>query len=314
MTGKMVGETLNGLIPRLEKMSDTPGLDVQVLMAYLLGKPRVWVMAHPETLLNEKQSTTLESLVARLAHGEPLPYVLGSWEFFGLEFYITPDVLIPRPETEILVERALAWLRHRLIAPPAGGLQNRQANQQKTVEADRELLRAFDIGTGCGCIAISLAVNLPEVHMLATDISPAAIAVARRNAARQHVAHRVEFFCCDLFPTKKDEGRRNAESTSSVDLIVANLPYIPTQPLQNLPVHLHEPGVALDGGADGLALIRRLLIEAAQRLAPGGLLLLEIESSQGTAVLSLAYDAFSRAEIHLHKDLSGHDRLLEVQV
>ncbi len=314
MTGKRVGDTLDALIPRLKMMSDTPGLDVQVLMAHLLGKPRAWVMAHPEAHLSKKQSATLESLASRLAHGEPLPYLLGSWEFFGLDFYLTPEVLIPRPETEILVERALAWVQHRLIASQVGGLRGRQAMQRKTGEAGREMLQAFEIGTGSGCIAISLAVNIPEVQMIATDISPAAIEVARRNAARHHVADRVEFFCCDLFPTAKDEGRRDAGFTSSVDLIAANLPYIPTQPLQNLPVSLHEPGIALDGGSDGLALNRRLLTEAVQRLAPGGLLLMEIESSQGTSVLSMACDAFSRAEIHLHKDLSGHDRLLEVQI
>jgi release factor glutamine methyltransferase len=268
------------LIPRLERISDTAGLDAQVLLARVLEKPRSWVLAHPEAPLPRGRAVALESLVRRLEKGKPLPYVLGRWEFFGLEFEVTPDVLIPRPETELLVERALAWLR---------------ANPSRR--------RAADIGTGSGCIAISLAANLPDLRVMATDLSLTALAVADRNACRNRVADQVEFCCCDLFPDRV-----------GFDLILANLPYIPTEALRRLPVYGREPALALDGGQDGLVLCRRLLEQVPDRLVSGGLLLMEIEASQGPRAVSLAYDIFSEAQIHLHQDLAGHDRLLEVQI
>jgi release factor glutamine methyltransferase len=286
MTNKTVGATLDGLIPRLEKTSDSPGLDAQVVLARVLEKPRSWVVAHPEAPLTRSRSAALEALVARLEKGKPLPYVLGRWDFFGLEFEVTPDVLIPRPETEMLVERALAWLRKR-------GMGNGES-------------RVLDVGTGSGCIAISLAVNAPQLRVTATDVSIAALKVARRNAEKLHVSDRITFLEADLIP--------DPLLPDPFSLILANLPYIPTQTLRALPIYDREPTVALDGGMDGLVLIRKLLSQAPDLLAPGGLLLMEIEASEGPAALSLAYDAFSEAEIHLHKDLAGRDRLLEVQI
>jgi release factor glutamine methyltransferase len=277
---RTVGTTLAGLVPRLESVSETPGLDAQVLLARIMEKPRSWVLAHPEAPLTRTRANALEGMVRRLERGNPLPYVLGNWEFFGLEFEVTPDVLIPRPETELLVERAIAWLR---------------ANPSRR--------RAVDVGTGSGCIAVSLAANLPDIRVMATDISPAALAVAGRNAEKNRVAGRVEYCCCDLFPDRV-----------GFDLILANLPYIPTETLKKLPICGREPALALDGGPDGLAVIRRLLEQVPDRLMPGGLLLMELEASQGPRVLSLAYDGFSEAEIHLHQDLAERDRLLEVQV
>jgi release factor glutamine methyltransferase len=286
MANKTVETILDGLIPRLEKTSDTPGLDANVVLARVLEKPRSWVVAHPEAPLTRSRSAALEAMVARLEKGEPLPYVLGRWEFFSLEFEVTPDVLIPRPETEMLVERALAWLRKQ-------GTGNGES-------------RVLDVGTGSGCIAIALAVNVADLHVTATDISPQALAVARRNAEKNHVLDRVTFLEADLIP--------NPLLPDPFSLIVANLPYIPTKALHRLPIYGREPTVALDGGMNGLVLIRKLLSHAPDLLPPGGLLLMEIEASEGPAALSLAYDAFSEAEIHLHKDLTGRDRLLEVQV
>jgi release factor glutamine methyltransferase len=283
--GRTVGETLDGLIFRLEKISDMPALDAQVLMARLLDVPRSWVLAHPEARLTGNRSGALEALVARLEGGEPLPYVLGAWEFFGQEFEVTPDVLIPRPETELLVERAIAWLR-------------------KSERESREL-RVMDVGTGSGCIAISLAVHVPGLSITATDISPAALKVARRNAKKMSVSGCITFLETDLFP--------NACNPDSFFLIVANPPYIPTNTLYEIPVYGREPTLALDGGSDGLVLIRRIFKEVPNRLVSGGLFLMEIEASQGQVVLSLASDSFPKARIHLHKDLAGHDRLLEVQ-
>jgi release factor glutamine methyltransferase len=277
---RTVGTALDDLNFRLKKHSDTPGLDAQEVLARVLDRPRSWVMTHPEALLSSKPAAALDDMVTRLERGEPLPYVLGRWEFFGLEFEVTPDVLIPRPETELLVERAIGWLQ---------------------THPDRH--HAADVGTGSGCIAIALAVNILDLQVMGCDISPAAVKTAQRNAGRHAVGARVEFLCCDLFPPEYQ-----------CDLIVANLPYIPTQALHQLPIYGHEPTMALDGGVDGLRLIRGLLNAAPKALVPGGLLLMEIEASEGPAALSLAYDGFDKAEIHLHKDLAGRDRILEVQI
>jgi release factor glutamine methyltransferase len=277
---KTVGAVYNNLISRLEKNSETPGLDAQELLARVLDRPCSWVIAHPEASLTHARAALLENLVARLESGNPLPYVLGRWEFFGLVFEVTPDVLIPRPETELLVERAIVWL-----------------------QAHPDRRHAVDVGTGSGCIGIALAANVPDLQVMASDISMEALDIAQRNAIKNGVGKRMEFVCCDLFPPELE-----------FDLIIANLPYIPTKTLKGLPIYGREPTLALDGGADGLTLIRRLLTAAPDRLVTGGLLLMEIEASEGPMALSLACDAFAEAEIHLHKDLEGRDRILEIQV
>jgi release factor glutamine methyltransferase len=271
---------LDEVFTRLEKVSDTPGLDAQVVLANLLERSRSWMMAHPEMPLTGDQSLALEHMLKRLEDGEPLPYVLGRWEFFGLEFDVSKEVLIPRPETELLVERAAAWL---------------QAHPLYT--------RVADIGTGCGCIGISLALNVPWITVMATDISSKALELARWNAVKHGVESRIEFVQQDLLPNGEE-----------FHLIVSNPPYIPTATLHKLPIFGREPTLALDGGTDGLDLVRRILMAAPNCLTPGGLFLMEIEASEGPAVVSLAYDAFSEAQIHLHKDLSGNERLLEIQV
>ncbi|KAF0107047.1 MAG: release factor glutamine methyltransferase [Anaerolineaceae bacterium] len=298
MMDATVQSALDSLAERLRARSDTPELDAQVLLANVLRKPRSWLAAHPEARLDPEPAAALEASARRVEGGEPLPYVLGEWEFFGLAFAVTPDVLIPRPETELLVERALSWMRQRLTL-------KRQAGMAKSAEADSPL-RVLDVGTGSGCIAIALAANAPEARVTATDISPAALTVARRNAERLGVANRVTFLEADLFP--------NPLLPDPYSLIVANLPYIPTATLHGLPIFGREPALALDGGADGLALIRRLLAKAPEALAPGGMMLLEIEAAEGPAVLALARAAFSGARIDLHQDLAGRDRLLEIQV
>lgn len=267
-----------------------PSLDAQVLLAHVLAKSRTWVLAHPEAELTAEQQEHLEGSVARLQAGEPLPYVLGHWEFFGLEFKVTPEVLIPRPETELLVELALDWLRSHPVARTA-----------------------IDIGTGSGCIAISLAAHLPDLHIAATDLSNAALQVAHLNAQKHGVADQINFIQADLLHQLRDESSMLTVQPSAFKLISANLPYIPTETLHGLQVFQHEPTVALDGGVDGLDLIRRLLNQAPAYLAPHGLLLLEIEYRQGQQVLALAQEAFPRAKVEVIKDLSGHDRIIRVE-
>lgn len=264
---------------------ETAQLDAQVLLAHILNKTRTWIIAHPETLLTKSQLALVHESTSRLQAGEPLPYILGHREFYGLDFELTPDVLIPRPETELLVERAIKWL----VASP----------ERRTIA---------DIGTGSGCIAIAIAKTIPDAIVTATDISFPALKVARRNAIKYSVTKRVNFLQCDLLPPHPDF----LPTDLHYDLICANLPYIPTETLHGLEVFGREPALALDGGPDGLDAIRKLLKIAPDWLAPGGMILLEIEASQGLAAISLAYDSFDNAELYLRKDFAGRHRLVEI--
>jgi release factor glutamine methyltransferase len=272
---------LSDITSSLDPVSDTPALDASVLLAHILHKPRTWVLAHPELILTNEQQHELNEALALLESGEPFPYVIGHWEFFGLDFEITPDVLIPRPETELLVERAIAWLQG---------------------SSDRRLVA--DVGTGSGAIAISIALNVQHVNILATDVSEGALAVAKRNSQKHGVSDRIQFAQCDLLP----------DTTTDLNLIGANLPYIPTETLHDLPIYGREPTLALDGGEDGLHLIQRLLEHATESLAPQALMLLEIEATRGPQALILARELFPRAQIQVHRDLRGKDRLLEISL
>lgn len=282
-------KTINDLLETYasQHTGGLPRQEAQLIIAQVLDKPRTWIAAHRDTPLTNPQIDSAQKAFFRLKAGEPLPYLLGHWEFFGLDFDITKDVLIPRPETELLVEKAISWLK----ASP----------ERKTVA---------DIGTGSGIIATAIAMHTPQTRILATDISLAALKIAKHNAMKFHAHHRIDFLLCDLLPQHIDP----LPTDSHFDLICANLPYIPTRTLHQLPIYGREPTLALDGGADGLDLYRRLLKIAPDWLAPGGMMLLEIEASQGTGALSLAYDTFDQVTLHLHQDLAGHDRLLEIML
>ncbi|MBL8062808.1 MAG: peptide chain release factor N(5)-glutamine methyltransferase [Anaerolineales bacterium] len=259
--------------------------DAQILLASVIGHPRTWLLAHLDSPLTPPQLDSAAQAFSRLEAGEPLPYILGHWEFYGLDLNVTPDVLIPRPETELLVDKAIKWL----TAQPT----------KRSVA---------DVGTGSGAIAISIAKNISDARILATDVSLAALQVARNNAEKHGVSDRIDFLHGDLLPDA------SGHQLETFDLICANLPYIPTQTLSGLPIFGREPTLALDGGEDGLDLYRRLLEVAPKRLRPRGMLLFEIEATQGIHALNLAFDTFAEAAISLHQDLARHDRLLEVQM
>jgi release factor glutamine methyltransferase len=266
-------------------------MEAEVLLAYILGTSRAVLIAHPERPLAPAQLDRYQALVRRRAVDYPLPYLTGRLEFYGLEFEVTPEVLIPRPETEMLVELALA----------------------------RRPRSAVDVGTGSGCIAVSLAVHLPEATIYATEISPAALAVARRNAERHGVAERVWLLAGDLL----------SPCPGPVDLIVSNPPYVSTGEWASLPASVrdYEPSLALDGGPDGLDVVRRLLAQAAATwvsghrpptgvgglASPGGALLIEIGAGQGEAAANLARTFFPQATVRVLPDLAGRDRVLEIQ-
>lgn len=276
-----LAELLNNLRTILADHSDTPGLDAQVLIAQSLAKPRSWVLAHPEAELTDEQLEIIQTGLARLKKGEPLPYVLGHWEFYGLDFLVTHDTLIPRPETELLVEHALDWLHEH-----------------------PKCRYGLDIGTGSGCIAISLARHIPDLRIVAVDLSFPALITARQNALQHGVLHQVHFVQTDLILASKIQ----------FDLICANLPYIPSDQLAQLKINGKEPTLALDGGPDGLESIRRFMESAPSLTKSGGLLLLEIEASQGDTLRDLASKVFPKAQTRLHRDLAERDRLISIQL
>jgi release factor glutamine methyltransferase len=275
-----IQEILVQLSLQLHQFSETPTLDAQVLLAHTLEKPRTWILAHPEAPLNNNQYDNIIQAANRMEIGEPLPYVIGHWEFYGLDFHLTPSVLIPRPETELLVERGIKWLR---LHPP----------QHKVV----------DLGTGSGCIGISLAMNIPDLRLLLTDISLGALNVAKINAEKYDLLDRLEFLQADLLDGVP----------GPFDLICANLPYIPTPKMRKLPVSEREPRLALDGGLIGTEVISRLLGQAKSQLISGGLMLLEIESSHGDEVKTLAKGDYPASKVQILKDLSGLDRCVEIE-
>jgi len=286
-----IANALNQCIERLQPSSDTPSLDAQVLLAHILQKPRTWVLAHPESQLTPNQTEILAQNISQLEASTPLPYIIGHWEFYGLDFILSPAVLIPRPETELLIEEALTWLR---------------------THPDRRVVA--DIGTGSGCIAVTLATQIPDLQVIATDISDNALEIARINAQKHNIHNRIEFIKSDLL-TNVDVRRAAArpEQAEGCDVICATLPYIPTATLHTLDVFGREPTLALDGGSDGLNIIRRLLKTAPKHLAPGGLMLMEIDASQGISALTLTQEAFPEADAQLLPDLAGRDRLIRIE-
>jgi release factor glutamine methyltransferase len=275
-----IAEALAQAVIRLDNEGvESPRLDAELLLAHVLGVNRAAILAHPEQPLKPKELTRFRDLIARRAGREPLAYIVGHREFFGLDFLVDPRVLIPRPETELLVEHALRIARRRAFP-----------------------LHIADVGAGSGAIAVTLALHLPGALVYALDASEDALAVVAENAARHTMAARVRCLRSDLL----------SALPGPVHLIAANLPYVTTGEWTGLipEIRDHEPRAALDGGPDGLALIRRLLATAGSHLIPGGALLLEIGASQGAAVTALAREHFPQGHVQLYQDYAGLDRLV----
>jgi len=256
-------------------------VDAEALLAHLLERSRSWLYAHPEEPVGAEVAALYESLLERYTAGEPIEYVLGYANFRGVTIEVTPAVLVPRPETEVLVDAALAEL----------------------ARFDNSLVA--DVGTGSGVIAVAIAKERPLTRVIATDISQHALAVAARNVQRLALEDRVWLLCCDLM----------APISARFDLVVANLPYVATTDLNGAasPVSKHEPRLALDGGPDGLRMIERLLHASPAKLAPGGVLLAEIGSMQGERALELARRSFPESQVDVLPDWSGLDRILRVR-
>ncbi len=266
----------------------SPLLDAQLWLGHICGLGRTAVLAHPEHRLDPLMARLFEEGVARLAAGEPLPYLTGHIEFYGLTFSVSPAALIPRPETEHLVDEAIRLANH--VSPSAPG---------------RSGVDIADIGTGSGCIAVALAKHLPTARVLAVDISPAALQLAACNAVTHAVSDRITFL----------EGNLLEPLPGAVDLLVANLPYVADGEWESLSISVrnHEPAMALRGGPQGLDLIEAFLHQAPASVRRGGAVLLEIGATQGPTARILAQGSFPDSHVLLKTDYAGRDRLIVVQ-
>lgn len=280
-----VGRLLNWTTDFLrDKGADSPRLDAEVLLAHARGCPRIELYTAFEEEAAEPLRESFRELVRRRATGVPVAYLVGHREFFSMSFKVTPDVLIPRPESELLVVRVLDL-----------------AKQQTSDDT----LRIADIGTGSGILAVCCAKHLPKSDVTAIDVSPEALAVAKANAEQHGVSERVQFIHSDLFVEHADG--------SQYDVIVSNPPYVASEEMAGLDVDVrdHEPHLALDGGEQGTEIIARLIPQAAERLKPGGWLLMEVGPDNAALVEQLVADNQQLSLQETIADLAGHLRVVQ---
>jgi release factor glutamine methyltransferase len=261
-----------------------PRREASSLLQHVIDRDRTFIITHADDLITAEEQQSFRESVARRADGEPLQYITGRQAFFGLDFEVTKDVLIPRPETELLVETAMALVNKVSAAP-----------------------NICDVGTGSGCIAVSLLHENQRATAVGIDLSIKAIEVAKRNAVRHSVAARTSFLVADCFSALQAR-------EPIFDLVVSNPPYVAASALVGLQreVRDHEPTLALTPGVDGLAIIRRLLIDSNAFVKTGGHLLMEIGFDQGEAVESLI-DRNIWKFLDIHKDLQGIPRIVALQ-
>ncbi len=274
-------------------------LAAELLLMHTLGRDRAWIYAHPEQELDATAREQYFSLIARRASGVPTQHLTGHQEFWGLDFEVTPEVLIPRPETEHVIEVALERL----------GIRSEADSPRRKIE-----FRIADVGTGSGCIAIALAHELPAARIVATDISAATLEVARRNAARHGVASRIDFIECNLADFLVHESRITSHESRSLDLIASNPPYIGLREAATLPreVREHEPAAALFGGEAGTEIYAPLIAQAAILLKPGGILVLEL-GHNSAAHVSRLLDAPEWTSAAITNDLARIPRIASAQ-
>jgi release factor glutamine methyltransferase len=277
-------------------------LAAELLLMKVLGCERAWLYSRPEQMLEPARAEQYFTLVSQRIAGIPTQYLTGRQEFWGLEFEVTPDVLIPRPETEHVVEMALERLSSR-----------RRPQGLRPAPSGAEM-RIADVGTGSGCLAVAIASELPEAVVFATDISPAALVVARRNAARHAVADRIQFVASNLLDAFLHESRATNQRSRPFGLIVSNPPYVGRHEAESLPreVGRHEPGEALFGGEQGFEVYPPLVRQAERLLAPGGILVLELSYNALEPVRPLLGSP-AWTNVGVTNDLAGIPRVIAAE-
>jgi len=260
-----------------------PRLDAEVLLASVIGIERYRLYVIKNDLLDENTTQKFIDAIKKRCLGFPLQYLVGHQEFYSLNFFVGPEALIPRPETELLVEHVIQWAQNR-----------------------SKRLEICDMGTGSGCIAVTLAKHIPDAVIYATDISGDALNLARKNAKLHGVSAKITFLKGDLYQPLLEYGL-----TNKLDAIVSNPPYIPSADLKNLQKEIRdfEPLVALDGGKDGLEFYRKIILGSSRFLKPSGLLALEMGFDQGTRVVGIARKLNIFKSIEIKKDYSNKDRI-----
>jgi release factor glutamine methyltransferase len=277
-------------------------LAAELLLMHSLGRDRTWLYTHPEAELDPTVAEKYFALVTRRAAGEPTQYLTGHQEFWGLDFEVTPAVLIPRPETEHVVEVALERLGAR-------GIKINLLNGAPSPQ-----LRIADVGTGSGCIAVALAHELPHAEIIATDISAAALEVAKRNAARHGVTDRINFLQSDLLESCH-QPLATSHSPLLFDLIASNPPYIARDEAANLPreVRDHEPDAALFGGPTGAEFYARIIRQSAELLRPSGILVLELGHDSAAHVGGHLSTSSDWTDVRITNDLAGIPRVISAE-
>jgi release factor glutamine methyltransferase len=285
MADQTIQKLLNQVTEYLtDKGVDSPRLSAELLLSHVLGLKRIELYTQFDRVVTKQQSDQLHNLAERAGRYEPIAYLVGKTEFYCLELEVSPDCMIPRPETELLVERAIEFLRSR--------------RGQQVI---------CDLCTGCGCIAIALARNYPNVNIIATDISDAALAVAARNIEKYKLKDRIKLLCGDLFDPLVPQ-----LDVEKFDLIACNPPYVSAPEFEKLDRNVkdYEPRLALFAGADGLDVYRRIIEKVDSFLKPDAALMLEIGYAQGRAVRELLEKANCFAEITIEKDQHNNDRIV----
>lgn len=278
-------------------------LAAELLLMHAIGRDRTWLYTNSEAMLDLAASEKYFALVARRAAGEPTQYLTGKQEFWGLEFEVTPAVLIPRPETEHIIEVALERLGPRGI------------KIDMVTGAPSPRLRIADVGTGSGCLAVALAHELPHAEIFATDISAAALEVARRNAARRGVSDRIHFIETNLLEAVIHESQVTGHEPRLFDLIVSNPPYVARNEAATLPreVRDHEPHAALFGGPTGVEIYSRLIEQAGSLLREGGVLVLELGHNAADEVRRMFHVQPGWVNVSITNDLAGIPRVLAAE-
>ncbi len=267
-----------------ERGIDSPRLNAELLLSHVVGLKRIELYTQFEKIVAKEQLDRLHDLVKRAGQHEPIAYIIGRTEFYSLQLYVTPDCMIPRPETELLVERAIEFLRKR---------------------SSRHFV--CDLGTGSGCIAIAIARNYPDADITATDISEAALKIAAKNIEKYQLGDRIRLLCGDLFDPIMSQ-----PDVDEFDLIVCNPPYVSAVEFEKLDKTIkdYEPKLALYAGEDGLDICRRIVKKVDQLLKSDAALMLEVGYNQGQAVRELLEQAKCFSEITIEKDFSNNDRVV----